>query len=149
MIKNKSMEDAFFGTHIREVIKMFRDWRKEKMKHKCKCKQSDLLCNHEKVEYCKECGKVHCLKCGKEWPDERQADFSPIWVIPYQPYIPPIIPWVEPYYPQIYPMITWGTDTGTYHISDLTSTVSGGSGNYNDSVCDYAPLLTCDPTERF
>jgi len=24
-------------------------------------------CNHEKIEYCNICGKIHCLKCNESW----------------------------------------------------------------------------------
>jgi hypothetical protein len=137
--------EAFFGENIREVLKIFKEWRNDKMKHKCKCKQSDLLCNHEKVEYCKDCGKVHCLKCGKEWPDEKETIFSPIEVIPYQPYVPAPSPWVDPYYPQIYPTITRGTN-GTINVPDPTITVSGESGGCNNSdnytIADVPYTLT-------
>ena len=46
----------------------------------CKC---DHGCKHESLNYCDKCGKVHCLKCGREWP---QYEF----IQPYIPYYPPV-----------------------------------------------------------
>lgn len=56
----------------------------------CKCLHD---CRHESLNYCDKCGKVHCLKCGREWP---QYEYSQPY-IPYAPYYPPYVG--EPYYP--------------------------------------------------
>lgn len=131
-------KETFFGENIREAISVFKEWRNDKMKHKCKCKQSNLLCNHEKIEYCKECGKVHCLKCGREWSDLKETTFSPIWAIPYQPYLT--------LYPS-YPEITWGA-SGYITVYGGTNGVTN-TVNHTDFAHDYKPLLTHDATEQF
>ena len=82
---------------------------------KCKCN-----CEHKKVEYCKECQKVHCKDCGQEWPDlKTETQF-----IPYYPYI-----YSKPYKPPFWE-ITWGTN-GTINDPDPSITVS--SDNYTDT----------------
>ena len=90
------------------------------MKHKCQ-----HCCNHKNVECCKLTGNIICKDCGKQWFKEKQTTFSPIWVIPYQRYIPQ----PEPMRPYPDWEITWG----------------GTADNTND----YQPLLTSDPTEIF
>ena len=68
------------------------------MAHKCKCS-----CEHKNVQYCKDCGKVHCVDCGQEF--EASPRFE------YVPYFPSIYP-VYPVYPNPEPYkITW-TDFG-------------------------------------
>lgn len=55
-----------------------------------------IKCEHELKE-CEECGKVHCLKCGKEWV--KPADTIYIGVSPY--WYPTVTP--------TYPIITYTT----------------------------------------
>lgn len=63
----------------------------------CKC---DHGCKHDRLKFCEKCQKVHCLDCGKEWP---QYDFS-------QPYIP-YVPYIPYYKPINIPSVWYGDNT--------------------------------------
>lgn len=74
------------------------------MKHKC-----DHGCKHENVKYCEKCGKVHCLKCGMEWPQQEFKYYPPV-------YVPTI--WSEPYIPYTQPFYTYTDSTTTAWIGE-------------------------------
>ena len=97
------------------------------MSHDCKCE-----CKHKNVNYCKKCNKVHCLDCGKEWPEHslRQWVDPYWWYYPYQ-YDPYRIMWTD---------ATTGNEEGvtcemTYASSPHQFRISGnveGGGSHPD-----------------
>ena len=76
------------------------------------CTKAFVLCDHERVEYCKHCQKVFCLACGREWPKKEIQ-----YIERYSSY--PIYAWHpdQPYY-------TWqyGNTSGSSANADISNT---------------------------
>jgi hypothetical protein len=60
-----------------------------------------FTCEHRDVRYCKECQKIYCAVCGREWFDK--------CILNHYPVIQPATPY--PYYP-----VTWTYDDNLTHI---------------------------------
>lgn len=76
-------------------------------------------CKHKEVKYCDDCGKTHCISCGKEW-GEKDTQYVPYYPITYP----------------TYPEITWGTTSNL----PIEQNVVGNEIKWDAAQCTYISI---------
>jgi hypothetical protein len=88
--------------------------------HKC-----NHGCEHKNVKYCDQCGKVHCMDCGREWGEKEY-----IYTLPYIN-VPSVWEPIPEWGPNTTDIYTTSDDIQTTYTSVITARAEMQNG------CNY------------